>query len=216
MLYGAFALLRKIAIGEPVADLDEKQTPYAPVRWVNQWDNLDGTIERGYGGRSIFWDKRPRARGPDARERLRPPARVARHQRLLHQQRQRRSAACSRPISAADRADRRSVASVGRADRASSVDFGSPQDTRRARYLRPAGSQGDRMVEGQGGRDLSRGPRSRRLRAEGRFRRPRRSFGIRPHPRRRRQRGRARARSRTAACSSTAASSTTTTWTGTI
>jgi alpha-glucuronidase len=56
VLYGAFALLRKIALSEPIADLDQKQTPYAPVRWVNQWDNLDGSIERGYGGRSIFWD----------------------------------------------------------------------------------------------------------------------------------------------------------------
>jgi alpha-glucuronidase len=56
VLYGAFAFLRKIGLGEPVANLDEKQTPYAPVRWVNQWDNLDGSIERGYGGRSIFWD----------------------------------------------------------------------------------------------------------------------------------------------------------------
>ncbi len=28
----------------------------SPVRWVNHWDNLDGSIERGYGGRSIFWD----------------------------------------------------------------------------------------------------------------------------------------------------------------
>jgi alpha-glucuronidase len=55
-LYGTFALLRKIATGEPLANLDEKQAPYAPVRWVNQWDNLDGSIERGYGGRSIFWD----------------------------------------------------------------------------------------------------------------------------------------------------------------
>src|SRR5262249_31091697 len=56
VLYGAFALLRKIAIGEPITDLDQKQTPYASVRWVNQWDNLDGSIERGYGGRSIFLD----------------------------------------------------------------------------------------------------------------------------------------------------------------
>ena len=30
-------------------------------RWVNQWDNLDGSIERGYGGRSIFWDRCTRA-----------------------------------------------------------------------------------------------------------------------------------------------------------
>jgi alpha-glucuronidase len=56
VLYGVFGLLRKIALGEPVANLDEKQSPYAPVRWVNQWDNLDGSIERGYGGRSIFWN----------------------------------------------------------------------------------------------------------------------------------------------------------------
>ena len=26
------------------------------MRWVNQWDNLTGIIERGYGGASIFWD----------------------------------------------------------------------------------------------------------------------------------------------------------------
>jgi alpha-glucuronidase len=55
-LYGAFALLRKMATGELLAEMDEKQAPYAPVRWVNQWDNLDGTIERGYGGRSVFWE----------------------------------------------------------------------------------------------------------------------------------------------------------------
>jgi alpha-glucuronidase len=56
VLYGAFALLRKLALGQPVTNLDEQQSPYAPVRWVNQWDRLDGSIERGYGGRSIFWD----------------------------------------------------------------------------------------------------------------------------------------------------------------
>jgi alpha-glucuronidase len=56
VLYGMFALLRKIQLGEPINNLDERQTPYAPQRWVNEWDNLDGSIERGYGGRSIFWD----------------------------------------------------------------------------------------------------------------------------------------------------------------
>lgn len=57
VLYGAFALLRKIALGEPVGDLDETRAPYAPVRWVNEWDNLDGTIERGYAGRSLFFEQ---------------------------------------------------------------------------------------------------------------------------------------------------------------
>jgi alpha-glucuronidase len=66
VLYGAFALLRKISLGEPVDSLDERVTPYAPIRWVEHWDNLDGSIERGYGGRSIFWENR-RARADLAR-----------------------------------------------------------------------------------------------------------------------------------------------------
>jgi len=56
LLYGAFALLRKITLGEGLANLDLRETPYAPVRWVNHWDRLNGTIERGYGGNSIFWE----------------------------------------------------------------------------------------------------------------------------------------------------------------
>jgi alpha-glucuronidase len=56
VLYGAFALLRRIALQQPILALDEHAEPWAPVRWVNQWDNLDGTIERGYGGRSIFFE----------------------------------------------------------------------------------------------------------------------------------------------------------------
>jgi alpha-glucuronidase len=56
VLYGAFAFLRKIALGQPINNLDEQQTPHTPIRWVNQWDRLDGSIERGYGGKSIFWD----------------------------------------------------------------------------------------------------------------------------------------------------------------
>jgi alpha-glucuronidase len=52
-LYGAFALLRKTKLGEPV---EGREAPRIPIRWVNEWNNLDGSIERGYAGRSIFWD----------------------------------------------------------------------------------------------------------------------------------------------------------------
>ena len=55
-LYGVFALLSKIAREESIDTLDETQQPDAPVRWVDQWDNLNGTIERGYGGPSIFFE----------------------------------------------------------------------------------------------------------------------------------------------------------------
>ncbi|HEY4904271.1 MAG TPA: alpha-glucuronidase family glycosyl hydrolase [Candidatus Sulfotelmatobacter sp.] len=56
VLYGVFAFLSRIAREESVFGLNEFQQPSAPVRWADQWDNLDGTIERGYGGRSIFFD----------------------------------------------------------------------------------------------------------------------------------------------------------------
>ena len=55
VLYGVFAFLRRIALGRPIEYLDEQSAPHAPVRWTNEWDNLDGTIERGYAGRSIFF-----------------------------------------------------------------------------------------------------------------------------------------------------------------
>ena len=56
VLYGVFAVLSRIARSESIAALNEVQEPYAPIRWVNQWDNLDGRIERGYAGRSIFFE----------------------------------------------------------------------------------------------------------------------------------------------------------------
>ncbi|MBP3212899.1 MAG: alpha-glucuronidase [Prevotella sp.] len=46
LLYGAFAALR----GETGAS-----SPCFPLRILNHWDNLDGSIERGYAGQSIFW-----------------------------------------------------------------------------------------------------------------------------------------------------------------
>ncbi|MGO9642476.1 MAG: alpha-glucuronidase family glycosyl hydrolase [Candidatus Acidiferrales bacterium] len=56
VLYGVFALLSRISRNESVAVLSEVQQPSAPLRWVNEWDNLDGRIERGYAGNSIFFE----------------------------------------------------------------------------------------------------------------------------------------------------------------
>jgi alpha-glucuronidase len=55
-LFGAFALLRRIAIGEDLSHLDVTEAPAIPIRWVEEWDNADGTITRGYDGRSIFFE----------------------------------------------------------------------------------------------------------------------------------------------------------------
>ena len=56
VLYGVFSLLRRIALHQGIETLDLHETPYAPVRWTNEWNNLDGTIERGYAGLSIFFE----------------------------------------------------------------------------------------------------------------------------------------------------------------
>jgi alpha-glucuronidase len=56
VLYGTFALLRKINLHEAVDHLDDREEPSAPIRWTNEWDNLDGSIERGYAGRSFFFE----------------------------------------------------------------------------------------------------------------------------------------------------------------
>jgi alpha-glucuronidase len=56
VLYGAFHVLLGIAHGESFPAMEDTESPAAPVRWVNQWDNLNGTIERGYAGRSIFFE----------------------------------------------------------------------------------------------------------------------------------------------------------------
>jgi alpha-glucuronidase len=54
-LYGAFALLRRIAAGGGLPREPLQESPVAPLRMLDHWDNLDGTIERGYAGRSIFF-----------------------------------------------------------------------------------------------------------------------------------------------------------------
>jgi alpha-glucuronidase len=56
VLYGAFRFLQEIAEGHDLSAIAVSESPSAPVRWVDQWDNLNGTIERGYAGRSIFFD----------------------------------------------------------------------------------------------------------------------------------------------------------------
>ena len=46
LLYGRYAYLR----GE-----QGESHPFYKLRILNHWDNLDGSIERGYAGKSIFW-----------------------------------------------------------------------------------------------------------------------------------------------------------------
>ncbi len=55
-LFGAFNLLRRVATDADLSHLDAIEAPAMPIRWVDEWDNADGTVTRSYGGRSIFFE----------------------------------------------------------------------------------------------------------------------------------------------------------------
>ena len=54
ILYGTYALLMKLAAGmEPLSAWNE---PCFSLRMLNHWDNMDGKVERGYAGASLFFE----------------------------------------------------------------------------------------------------------------------------------------------------------------
>ena len=57
ILYGAYDLLRLQETGN-LSHLSKTENPAVNLRILNHWDNLDGSIERGYAGKSIWkWDE---------------------------------------------------------------------------------------------------------------------------------------------------------------
>jgi alpha-glucuronidase len=59
-LYGTFHLLRLMQTAQPLDPLDIAERPKVQLRLLNHWDNLNGTIERGYAGPSLWqWNDLP-------------------------------------------------------------------------------------------------------------------------------------------------------------
>ncbi|PPV05054.1 alpha-glucuronidase family glycosyl hydrolase [Xanthomonas bromi] len=60
VLYGAFHLLRLLQTGQSLTALDVRASPRLQLRMLNHWDNLDGLVERGYAGASLWnWQTLP-------------------------------------------------------------------------------------------------------------------------------------------------------------
>lgn len=53
VLYGVYALARGLKTGKLPRG---RQAPYYTLRMINAWDNMDGTVERGYAGRSMWFE----------------------------------------------------------------------------------------------------------------------------------------------------------------
>lgn len=56
MLYGAFELIRQMQMDAPLKGMNLRKEPSMPLRMLNHWDNMDGSIERGYSGESFFFE----------------------------------------------------------------------------------------------------------------------------------------------------------------
>lgn len=57
ILYGCFELIRQLSLGKQTQELSIEKSPAIPLRMLNHWDNMDGSIERGYSGNSFFFEK---------------------------------------------------------------------------------------------------------------------------------------------------------------
>jgi len=53
LLYGVYGLLSRLGQDETIIDVTEK--PAVSMRILNHWDNMDGSVERGYSGKSLFF-----------------------------------------------------------------------------------------------------------------------------------------------------------------
>ena len=57
ILYGCFELIRQLSLGTQTQEFSIEKSPAIPLRMLNHWDNMDGSIERGYSGNSFFFEK---------------------------------------------------------------------------------------------------------------------------------------------------------------
>src|SRR5699024_65261 len=55
VLYGMYRFLKELHI-KKIQELNIIESPKTRLRMINQWDNIDGSIERGYAGNSIFYE----------------------------------------------------------------------------------------------------------------------------------------------------------------
>jgi len=65
VLHGTFAFLRWLQRHQPLDGLSLAESPKVQRRILDHWDNLDGTVERGYAGRSLWrWSELPETLSP--------------------------------------------------------------------------------------------------------------------------------------------------------
>lgn len=75
LLYATYHLIRSQQTGESMTEVTEN--PAYSMRMLNHWDNLDGSVERGYSGKSLWqWEELPEVVSPRYEEYARANASI--------------------------------------------------------------------------------------------------------------------------------------------
>ena len=192
VLYGVFALLRALQMnGCALKDLTLRQqaAPANVHRMLNHWDNMDGSIERGYSGDSFFFkddvvlvdEDRLNAYG-------RMLASVGINGIVINNVNVKQAASwlITDRYFAPLRRYQEILGAYG-VKLYLSINFAAPIELGGMDTLRPLRPGCCRLVEGKGRRCVGQPARSGRLPRQGRQRRPPRPLHLQPHPGRRRQ-----------------------------
>jgi len=77
LLYGVYHILRLQQTKSNINNLNITEKPSYDVRILNHWDNLDGSVERGYAGKSLWkWEDLPNKISPRYEEYARANASI--------------------------------------------------------------------------------------------------------------------------------------------
>ncbi|GAC1655310.1 MAG: alpha-glucuronidase family glycosyl hydrolase [Gemmatimonadaceae bacterium] len=77
VLYGVFRFLAELQRGRPLSELDVRSAPAIQLRLLDHWDNLNGSVERGYAGSSLWeWGRLPAGISPRYRDYARANASI--------------------------------------------------------------------------------------------------------------------------------------------
>jgi len=77
LLYGVYHILRLQQTKSALTNLNITEKPSYDIRILNHWDNLDGTVERGYAGHSLWkWEDLPNKISPRYEEYARANASI--------------------------------------------------------------------------------------------------------------------------------------------
>lgn len=77
VLYGVFRFLRLVQTQSSLKDINISSSPKLQWRMLNHWDKLDGSVERGYAGNSLWkWNELPGRIDPRYRDYARANASI--------------------------------------------------------------------------------------------------------------------------------------------